>query len=175
MLLGIQKLLMTLRYARVLDTTMRKSWETVMKKGIFKVNTENGEIQKIDIDSIENNDLIEWEYIRHNLDAVRIPLGFCLKPSKIQCNNQLNPCLICSNMCTSPEFIHEFEEEINITKSQIDRAKTLGRNIWVEKNQTVLERLEAIITVLRDGKVYHKAGKHQREYIGDERNHVKYN
>ena len=78
-------------------------------------------------------------------------------------------------MCTSPEFIHEFEEEINITKSQIDRAKTLGRNIWVEKNQTVLERLEAIVGVLRDGKVYHKAGKHKREYIGDERNHVKYN
>lgn len=166
---------MTLRYARVLDITMRKSWENVMKKGIFKVNTENGKIQKIDIDSIENNDLIEWEYIRHNLDAVRIPLGFCLKPSKIQCNNQLNPCLICSNMCTSPEFIHEFDEEIIKTKNQIDRAKILGRNIWVEKNQTVLERLEAIVAVLRDGKVYHKAGKNKREYIGDERNHVKYN
>lgn len=166
---------MTLRYARVLDTTMRKSWEDVMKKGIFKVNVESGKLQKVDIDKIENNDLIEWEYIRHNLDAVRIPLGFCLKPSKIQCNNQLNPCLICSNMCTSPEFIHEFDEEIIKTKNQIDRAKILGRNIWVEKNQTVLERLEAIVAVLRYGKVYHKAGKHKREYIGDERNHVKYN
>ncbi len=166
---------MTLRYARILDTTMRESWEDVMKKGIFKVNTENGKLQKVDINRIENNDLIEWEYIRHNLDAVRIPLGFCLKPSKIQCNNQLNPCLICSNMCTSPEFINEFEEEINTTKNQIDRAKILGRNIWVEKNQTVLERLEAIVAVLRDGKVYHKAGKYKREYIGDERGHVKYN
>ena len=166
---------MTLKYAKLLDTTMRKSWEDVMKKGIFKVNIESGTLQKVDIDNIENNDLIEWEYIRYNLDAVRIPLGFCLKPSKIQCNNQLNPCLICSNMCTSPEFIHEFEEEINTTKNQIDRAKILGRNIWVEKNQTVLERLEAIVAVLRDGKVYHKAGKHKREYIGDERNHVKYN
>ena len=166
---------MTLRYARVLDTTMRKSWEDVMKKGIFKVNIESGKLQKVDIDKIEDNDLIEWEYIRHNLDAVRIPLGFCLKPSKIQCNNQLNPCLICSNMCTSPEFIHEFEEEIDTTKKQIERAKTLGRSIWVEKNQTVLERLEAIVAVLRDGKVYHKAGKHKREYIGDERSHAKYN
>lgn len=163
---------MTLKYAKLLDTTMRKSWEDVMKKGIFKVNIESGKLQKIDI---EDNDLIEWEYIRHNLDAVRIPLGFCLKPSKIQCNNQLNPCLICSNMCTSPEFIHEFEEEISITKNQIDRAKILGRSIWVEKNQTVLERLEVIVAVLREGKVYHKAGKHKREYIGDERNHVKYN
>lgn len=166
---------MTLRYAKILDTTMRKSWENVMEKGIFRVNIESGKLKKIDIDNIENNDLIEWEYIRHNLDAVRIPLGFCLKPSKIQCNNQLNPCLICSNMCTSPEFINEFEEEINTTKEQIERSRILGRNIWVEKNQTVLKRLEAIVAILRDGKVYHKAGKHKREYIGVDRNHVKFN
>ena len=165
---------MTLRYAQILDTTMRKSWEDVMKKGIFKVDTKSGKLQKLDIDNIGNNDLIEWEYIRHNLDAVRIPLGFCLKPSKIQCNNQLNPCLLCSNMCTSPEFLHEFEEEINETKKQIERAKTLGRDVWLEKNQIVLERLENIAVVLRDGKIYHKSGKQKREYIGDERNHAKY-
>lgn len=161
---------MTLQYAKLLDTTMRKSWEDIMKKGIFKVNIESGKLQKLDI---EDNDLIEWEYIRHNLDAVRIPLGFCLKPSKIQCSNQLNPCLLCANMCTSPEFIHEFEEEIIATKKHIERAKALGRYIWLEKNQTVLERLEAIMTILKSGKIYHRAGKHSREYIGDERNHVK--
>lgn len=163
---------MTLKYAQLLDTTMRKSWEDVMKKGIFKVNIESGKLQKIDV---QDNNLIEWEYIRHNLDAVRIPLGFCLKPSKIQCNNQLNPCLLCSNMCTSPEFLHEFEEEINATRKQIEMSKIFGRSIWAEKNQTVLDRLEAIVTVLKDGKVYHKAGKYSREYIGDERSHAKYN
>lgn len=26
--------------------------------------------------------IIEWEYIRHNLDAVRMPLGYCMKPKK---------------------------------------------------------------------------------------------
>ena len=46
------------------------------EKGILKVNIESGKLQKVDIDKIEDNDLIEWEYIRHNLDAVRIPLGF---------------------------------------------------------------------------------------------------
>jgi integrase len=160
---------MTMRYARILDSTLRKSWESVMKKGIFKVDTSTGKLKKIDIEDIENNDLIEWEYIRQNLDAVRIPLGFCMKPKKIPCNHQLNPCLTCNNMCTSPEFLNEFEQEIDETKKQIERAKTLGREMWVEKNSAVLERLQTITDTLRQGKVYHKAGKHKREYIGEER------
>jgi len=164
---------MTLRYAQILDSTMRKSWEEVMKAGIFKINNSTGKLEKVKIKDIENQDLIEWEYIRHNLDAVRIPLGFCLKPSKIECNHQLNPCLICNNMCTSPEFLHEFEDEIRETKKQIERAKALGRIMWIEKNQSVLERLEAIAITLRDGKIHHKAGKHRREYIGEERENGK--
>ena len=160
---------MTLRYAKILDNTMRKSWEDVMKAGIFKIDNSTGQLEKVKINDIKNQDLIEWEYIRHNLDAVRIPLGFCLKPSKIQCNHQFNPCLVCNNMCTSPEFLQEFEDEIRETKKQIERAKALGRIMWIEKNQSVLERLEAIAITLRDGKIYHKAGKKRREYIGEER------
>ncbi|AOR24288.2 tyrosine-type recombinase/integrase [Clostridium taeniosporum] len=174
-LLHVQKWLahlspeMTLKYAQLLDTTLRKSWEAVMQSGLFRINTDNGAIEKIDL-NIENSDLIEWEYIRKNLDAVRIPLGYCLKPNKVQCNHQLNPCLTCSNMCTSPEFIHEFEIEINETLNQIERARQLGRLVWVEKNEIVLEKLKAILDVLNEGKVYHKAGKQRREFVGDERN-----
>lgn len=160
---------MTLKYAQLLDTTLRKSWEQVMKSGLFKVNINNGKLEKIEISS-ENNDLIEWEYIRKNLDAVRIPLGYCFKPNKVQCNHQLNPCLTCSNMCTSPEFAHEFEIEIEETKKQIERAKQLGRKVWIEKNEAVLEKLQGILVILNEGKVYHKAGKQKREYTGDERN-----
>jgi integrase len=174
-LLHVQKWLahfspeMTLRYAQLLDTTLRKSWEQVMKSGLFRVSINDGNLEKIEISS-ENNDLIEWEYIRKNLDAVRIPLGYCFKPNKVQCTHQLNPCLTCSNMCTSPEFAHEFEIEIEETKKQIERAKQFGRTVWIEKNEAVLERLQAILTVLKEGKVYHKAGKQKREYTGDEKN-----
>ena len=174
-LLHVQKWLahfspeMTLRYAELLDTTMRKSWEQVMKSGLFKMNINNGKLERIEV-NIENNDLIEWEYIRSNLDAVRIPLGYCFKSNKLQCNHQLNPCLTCSNMCTSPEFAHEFQIEIEETKRQIERAKQLGRAVWVEKNEIVLQKLESILITLNEGKVYHKTGKQKREYIGDERN-----
>lgn len=174
-LLHVQKWLahfspeMTLKYAQLLDSTLRRSWEEVMKSGLFKINTDNGKIEKINL-TTENNDLIEWEYIRKNLDAVRIPLGYCLKPNKVQCNHQLNPCLTCSNMCTSPEFAHEFEIEINETISQIERAKQLGRVVWVEKNEIVLKKLKSILDVLNEGKIYHKAGKQRREFVGDEKN-----
>lgn len=167
--LGHETSQMTLKYAKLLDTTMRKSWEQVIKSGLFRMNMEDGKVEQLAI-SEENSNLIEWEYIRKNLDAVRIPLGYCLKPNKVQCNNQLNPCLTCRNMCTSPEFIQEFEIEIEETKRQIERARELGRTVWIEKNEVVLEKLKAILATLNEGKLYHKAGKSKREYVGDEKN-----
>lgn len=89
---------------------MRRSWEEATKQGLFRVD-DSSKLKKIDISDIE--DVIEWEYIRHNLDAVRMPLGYCMKPKKQECHTQLNPCLTCSN-------------------------------VWVEKNQILLERYESL-------------------------------
>jgi integrase len=159
---------MTLVYAKVLDTTLRKSWEQAVKNGLFRI-TPSGHVKKIDISSITDEDLIEWEYIRHNLDAVRMPLGFCLKPKKQDCFTQLNPCLTCRNLCTTPDFLPQFEVEIRETKILIERGKAQGREIWVEKNQHLLERYEEIVTILKEGHTRHIAGKKGREYIGEER------
>jgi len=159
---------MTLTYAKVLDTTLRKSWEQAVKDGIFRVDN-SGHIQKVDINDIESEDLIEWEYIRHNLDAVRMPLGFCMKPKKQDCFTQLNPCLTCRNLCTTPEFLPQYENEIQETKILIERGISQGREIWVEKNQHLLERYEEIVAVLKTGHTRHIAGKKGREYIGKER------
>lgn len=49
---------MTLVYAKVLDTTLRKSWEQAVKNGLFRV-TVSGQLKQIDISDIENEDLIE--------------------------------------------------------------------------------------------------------------------
>jgi integrase len=160
---------MTLCYARILDTTMRKSWEEATKQGLFRI-VENGIIKKINISEIENEDIIEWEYIRHNLDAVRMPLGYCMKPKKQECHTQLNPCLTCRNLCTTPDFITQYELEIQETQAVIKCGKSQNRNVWVEKNQALLERYEAILTVLKEGKTHHMAGKKGREYVGEERN-----
>ena len=163
---------MTLCYAKILDTTMRKSWEEATKQGLFKID-ESGKIKKINISDIQNEDVIEWEYIRHNLDAVRMPLGYCMKPKKQECHTQLNPCLTCRNLCTTPDFIPQYELEIQETKALIERGKAQGRTVWVEKNMSLLKRYEEILKVLKEGKIHHKAGKKGREYIGDERNNDK--
>lgn len=159
---------MTLVYAKILDTTMRKSWVEATKNGIFRIDS-TGKPIKIDSSNIQNEDLIEWEYIRSNLDAVRVPLGYCFKSSKLECKHQINPCLTCRNFCTTPSEIPEFEMEIMETKEQIKRGKAQGRKMWVEKNQFYLERLEIILAVLKDGKIHHQAGKKGREYVGAER------
>lgn len=163
---------MTLVYAKVLDTTLRKSWEQAVKNGLFRI-TPSGHVKRVDISAIQDEDLIEWEYIRHNLDAVRMPLGFCLKPKKQNCFTQLNPCLTCRNLCTTPDFLPQYEVEIQETKVLIERGKSQGREIWVEKNQHLLERYEEIAAVLKTGHIRHIAGKKGREYIGEERDYAK--
>jgi len=163
---------MTLRYARILDSTMRKSWEEATKNGLFRIDP-TGKPVKIDLSDIGNEDLLEWEYIRHNLDAVRTPLGYCLKPQKVECKHQLNPCLTCRNLCTTPDFIPQFEAEIREVKAVIERGKAQGRTIWVEKNEALLERYEAILAVLKEGHTHHLAGKKGREYVGEERLNVR--
>ena len=152
---------MTLRYARILDTTMQTSWETATKQGLFRIN-ESGKPAKIDLTDIENEDLVEWEYIRSNLDAVRMPLGYCTKPKKQECHTQLIPCLTCRNLCTTPDFIPQYELEIQETKAMVERGKDQGRSSWMEKNQTLLERYESILVVLKEGKTHNKASKKER-------------
>lgn len=162
---------MTLVYAKVLDTTLRKSWEQAVKNGLFRV-TVSGQLKQIDISDIENEDLIEWEYIRYNLDAVRMPLGFCMKPKKQECFTQLNPCLTCGNLCTTPDFLPQYELEIQETKVLIERGKEQGRDMWVEKNTHLLQQYEEIATILKTGRTRHIAGKKGREYTGKERENV---
>lgn len=74
-----------------------------------------------------------------------------MKPKKQECHTQLNPCLTCRNLCTTPDFIPQYELEIQETKA-------------------VIERYESILAILKGGKTHHKAGKKGREYIGEERN-----
>ncbi|WP_244209304.1 tyrosine-type recombinase/integrase [Paenibacillus ferrarius] len=160
---------MTLHYAKILDTTMRKSWEEATKQGIFRIDVVNKRPVKIALADIENEEVIEWEYIRHNLDAVKMELGYCMKPIKQPCPTQANPCLSCRNFCTTPEFVSQYEAEIREKKAVIERGKALGRQVWVDKNQATLERLEPILEALMEGKIHHQAGKKGREYIGEDR------
>ena len=99
-----------------------------------------------------------------------MPLGYCMKPKRQECHTQLIPCLTCRNLCTTPDFIPQYELEIQETKAMVERGKEQGRSSWMEKNQTLLERYESILVVLKEGKTHNKASKKGREYVGGNHN-----
>ena len=162
---------MTLHYAKLSDSTMKTSWENATKDGLFKLDG-TGKACKIAISDMQDENIIEWEWIKHNLDAVRMPLGYCMKPNKMECATQLNPCLTCRSLCTTPEFIPSFMQEIRQTKEIINKGKSQNRTFWVEKNELLLDKLTSVLTVLESGKIKHDAGKSGREYIGEQRNKI---
>jgi integrase len=148
----------TLRYAEILSETLRKSWEEVMSSEIYRFDIDGSIIPLNPNDEYDAN-LIEWEYIRFNLDAVKMPLGFCMKPSNSECCTQLNPCLTCKSLCTTTDFIPQYKQEIIETKMLIDKSKELGRDIWVEKNEAYLHKLEKILEILEQGRANNYLGR----------------
>lgn len=173
-LLHVQKWLahcspeMTLRYARILDETLRQAWLEATKGGLFRLDGVGG-LSRVTLGDVADEDLVEWAYIRTHLDAVRMPHGYCFKPLKQPCPAQEQPCLSCRNLCTTTEFLPEFERQMEGTKAVIAEGQARGRVVWVQKNETLLGRLEGIAQVLREQKTHHTAGKRGREYVGQER------
>ena len=50
---------------------------------------------------------------------------------------------------------------------RINKGKSQNRTCWVEKNELLLNKLESVLSVLKDGKIKHDAGKQGREYVGE--------
>ncbi|WP_414732293.1 tyrosine-type recombinase/integrase [Acetobacterium carbinolicum] len=154
---------MTLVYAKIRDDTMRKSWEASSNEAFFRFDSA-GNATQLNLNDENDHGLIEWTSISSNRDAVRTPLGYCLKPKKQPCEAQLNPCLICNNLCTTTDFIPQYEQEIKEVNELIEISEKLGRRMWVEKNKAYLHKLEDVLTVLKEGGTHHKIGKEGREY-----------
>lgn len=139
---------MTLTYAKLADDTLRKEWEKALdKKGpLLKVDINQGTIKELPLD----DDLIHWEYIKSNIEAAKVPLGYCMASKKEGCPFVITPCLDnCPNFCTTPEHIPEFEKEIQNVKDVIER--TVDMPIYNQKNQKQLENLNKIRVSLQEG------------------------
>ncbi len=88
---------MTLVYAKLFDSTRRKEWEQAFARGAVRINTE-GSPKVVDAEQLESEQEVEWEHIRHNLDAVRLADGYCFKPKKANCPTQDTPCYTCRHL-----------------------------------------------------------------------------
>lgn len=152
-LLGHCSLQMSLHYAKVSEDTVYRKWrETEALNTLHLDSTPPGMTESTERDEIR------YEYVRKNLDAVRVPFGVCFKPTKLSCKTQLKHCLNCANFCTSRENEAEYREEIRRVGAQIALSKQIGRQDWVEKNQEYLELLISMVERIHNEGVVHKNG-----------------
>lgn len=162
-ILGHQSLQMTVHYATVSENVLYEKWKSTENLDLFRVNTETHELQQVVLDSEDRENLVRYEYVKKNLDAVKVPFGVCFKPSKLPCKQQMNHCLTCASFCTTIDNIAEYEEEIEQVKKQIEISERCGRELWSEKNRGYLKLLEDTLEKIREQKLVHKNGKSRED------------
>lgn len=163
-ILGHTSLQMTVHYATVDENIVYEKWKATEDLELFKLNTETYKLEQVDLNTDEGKDLIKYEYVKKNLDAVKVPFGVCFKLSKLPCKQQMNHCLNCASFCTTTENITEYEDEIENVKKQIDISKRYGRELWAEKNKSYLKLLEDTLNQVKEHKLIHKNGKSREDF-----------
>ena len=159
-ILGHCSLQMTLHYAKVTENMLYNKWKETEKLNLLHLESTLPNANK------EKQEEIRYEFIRKNLDAVRVPFGVCFKPTKLPCRQQINQCLDCANFCTSRNNIPEYEKEIERVTEQLKISKTLGRGGWEKKNRNYLEILEKMLARIQNEGLVHKNGSHREECDG---------
>jgi integrase len=157
-ILHVQKLMahaspeMTLVYAQIHDTTLRKEWEKAINNGAIKIN-QGGKILPTNIEQQASDNGLELEWIRHNLDSIRLDHGFCIKSPKHNCDfleQTIEPPCIrnnCRSFHVDRSFLDYYEEQINKIESDIQIYQRTGRNRSIEIIQPKLIKYKEI----RDG------------------------
>ncbi|MDF2883783.1 MAG: site-specific recombinase XerD, partial [Clostridiaceae bacterium] len=162
-ILGHQSLQMTVHYATISENVLYEKWKKTEDLDLFRVNTETNELEQVNLDSEDGQNLVRYEYVKKNLDAVKVPFGVCFKLAKLPCKQQMNFCLTCASFCTTIENIPEYEEEIENVKKQINISEKFGRELWAEKNKTYLKLLEYTLEKVKEQKIVHKNGKSRED------------
>jgi integrase len=158
--LGHCSLQMTLHYSKVSENMLYEKWKKTETLNLLHLNSKSPSENKV------KEEGLHYEYVRKNLDAVKVPFGVCLKPTKIPCRQQMNHCLECANFCTSNDNTAEYEAEIARVQTLLELSRKLDRDEWVEKNQKYLEILEKMLDQIQTEGTIHKNGKLREDYHG---------
>lgn len=159
-ILGHCSLQMTLHYSKISENMLYRKWKETEKLNLLHLESTPPNVNK------EKQEEIRYEFIRKNLDAVRVPFGVCFKPNKLPCRQQIGHCLECANFCTSNDNIGEYEQEIDRVTEQLKISKRLGRGEWEEKNRNYLEILEKMLARIQKEGLIYKNGSHREECYG---------
>jgi integrase len=165
-ILHVQKLMahaspeMTLVYAQIHDTTLRKEWEKASNNGAVKLQ-QGGKIVATTIEQQADENGLELEWIRHNLDSIRLDHGFCIKSPKNNCDyleQTLEPPCIknsCRSFHVDQTFLDYYNEQIMKMESDIEVYQKSGRDRSVEIIQPKLKKYKEIRNgIINNGGIY---------------------
>ncbi|MBU7319528.1 tyrosine-type recombinase/integrase [Paenibacillus sp. SM 69] len=182
-LLHVQKLMahlspeMTLKYAKIHDHTIRKEWERVKNQGAVRLDT-NGNVIEADIVRQAEENELELEWIRHNLDSIRMDHGFCIKSPKINCSflsDSIEPPCIknkCPSFHVDQTFLPYYQQHIEKIETDIKVFTKTGRTRSIEIIQPRLRAYKKIAAALTRSEVILGTPKSNREYTEKERKQV---
>ncbi|QDX95830.1 transposase [Brevibacillus laterosporus] len=166
-ILTVQELLahsspeMTMRYARLLDDTKRKAFETAVKQGIFSFDIE-GKILEIGIYGDPDTNVLDILWRDHKLTAIDNPYGSCHARLNGNCPySEEPPCLTCNSgkpckdlaVGLSDMDIAKYEIHIQSTSKMIEIAQQYGREEIANKNKKNLNRLQGIYNTIKQGNI----------------------
>lgn len=153
---------MTLRYAKLLDNTKRKAFESVMKQGIFSFDL-NGEVQEIRAGEDIPTDILDALWQDHKLNAMDNPYGTCHARLNGNCPHmEAPPCLTCGDNQTPCKDLavgfseldqQKYELHVKTATKAIEIAKQRGREDIAEKNEKNLQRYQNILNTLQEGNI----------------------
>lgn len=156
-ILGHLSLQMTLHYAKVSENVLYGKWRDTEKLDLLHLDAKPPRKKAV----LDKG--LHYDLVKKNLDAVKVPLGMCFKPSKLNCRHQANSCLECANFCSSGDDISEYEAQIEGVKKLLELSKRLGRDDWAEKNREYLEILEKMLFRIQAEGIVHKNGNLREE------------
>ncbi|AVQ97747.1 recombinase XerD [Oceanobacillus iheyensis] len=185
-LLHVQKLMahaspeMTLIYAQIHDKTLRNEWEKTREAGAIRLDVQ-GEVITADLKQQAEENGLELEWIRHNMDSIRLDHGFCVKSPKVSCeflNQTIEPPCIknnCRSFHVDQTFLSYYEEQIAKIESDIKIYKKTGRTRSIEIIEPKLKRYQDIVDGLKKGDNIFGLDKRRREYVEEEREEINSN
>ncbi|PRT15430.1 transposase [Bacillus toyonensis] len=166
-ILTVQELLahaspeMTLRYAKLLDDTKRKAFESAINQGLFSFDL-NGKMQEIKVGEDIPEDILRALWQDHKLNAMDNPYGTCHARLKGSCPHmEAPPCLTCNGGSPCKDLaigfseydVQKYELHVKTTTKSIGVAKQYGRDDVVKKQEENLQRYHGILNNIREGNI----------------------
>ncbi|MGQ4494050.1 tyrosine-type recombinase/integrase [Dermabacteraceae bacterium P13095] len=142
---------MAMKYAKLLDSTKRKAFDSAMRAGVFSFDSNEGQTALAGEDLPQ--DILDSLWQQHKLNAVDTPYGTCLQRSGGGCTfTMMPPCLTCNNgapckdRCVGAVRGDRDECAVHIASAEqlATSARAHGRNDMAEENERVVNLLTTI-------------------------------